>query len=221
MPKLNKDIEPTYGLTSKNEEVVNIITHGLGIPFSIAALVLLVQEGLTQDNGLYLAAVLVYGLTMFWTYTTSTIYHGLYKAQPNRRNKFHLLDHTAIYLFIAGTYTPIALFVLPGAWSIGIFSGIWFLALSGVVYKTFFLGRFPKLSLIIYLLMGWLIIVAIKPLLSAASSELLFWIFAGGASYSLGTLFFSLKRLKYSHGIWHLFVLGGTVCHFLGIYWYV
>lgn len=216
-----KNIHPTYGLTSKEEEVVNIITHGIGIPFAIVALILLIFSGLQNPNVGYLAAVILYGITMLWTYISSTLYHSLYKAQPQRRNKFHLLDHTAIYFFIAGTYTPIALFVLPGIWRWIIFGGIWFLAIAGVTFKFFALGKYPKLSLIIYLLMGWLIVIAIKPLFTNASNELLFWIFAGGLSYSIGTIFFSLKAVKYSHGVWHLFVLGGSVCHFLGIYWYI
>jgi hemolysin III len=218
---MKKDIKPTYGLTSREEEVLNIITHGIGIPLSLIALSLLLIKGLESTNEWYLSALVLYGLTMLWTYTTSTVYHSLYTAQPQRRNRFHLLDHTAIYLFIAGSYTPMALFVLPGNWRWLIFGGIWFLALVGVIFKILALGRYPKVSLIIYLLMGWLIVIAIKPLLNNASNELLFWIFAGGVSYTIGTIFFSLKKLKYSHGVWHLFVLGGSTCHFLAIYWYI
>jgi hemolysin III len=221
MSFLQKKIEPTYGLTSKKEEVVNIITHGLGIPFSIAALVLLLNQALYNQNWEYTAAVMIYGITMLFTYTTSTIYHSLYKVRPQRRNKFHLLDHVAIYLFIAGSYTPIALFVLPGIWSPIVLTSVWVLALAGVLYKVFLLGRFPKISLIIYLAMGWLIVIAFRPLFQSASQELLFWIFAGGACYTIGTIFFSLKKIKFSHGIWHLLVLAGTICHFIGIYYHV
>lgn len=213
--------EKTYKDTTKTEEIVNIITHGVGIPLSITALVLLILNGLNSQSWLYLPAVLIYGLTMLWTYTTSTVYHSVYKLGPEKRNLFHLLDHTAIYLFIAGTYTPIALFVLPGMWSWFIFAGVWFLAILGVIFKFLFIGRFKKLSLAIYLLMGWMIVIAIKPLWDSSSAALLFWIFAGGACYSIGTVFFSLERLKFSHGIWHLFVLGGSICHFLGIYLHI
>lgn len=216
-----KNNQPTYEETTRKEEIINIITHGAGIPLAIAGLVLLIKNGWEKESWLYMAALVIYGLTMLWTYTTSTVYHSLYKAHPRKRNVYHLLDHTAIYLFIAGTYTPIALFVLPGMWSIGIFSGIWALALIGVVFKVFFLGKFKKLSLVIYLLMGWMIVIAIKPLINHASTDLLFWILAGGACYSLGTVFFSLRRMPYSHGVWHLLVLGGSICHFVGIYLYV
>ncbi len=208
-------------VSSPKEEIWNSITHGIGIPLAAAGLVLLILNAIDRGSVSYWIAALVYGISMLWTYTTSTVYHASYKVRPGLRHYFHLLDHTAIYLFIAGTYTPIALFVLPGWWSVIILTSVWSLALAGLIYKIFFLNHFKKLSLAIYLMMGWLLIVAIKPLFEHAPTGLLVWIFAGGAAYTLGTVFFSLRKMKYAHSIWHLLVLSGSICHFLGIYLYV
>lgn len=213
--------QPTFEDTSVLEEKVNSITHGIGIVVALSAIVLLAIEGVESNNLLYTVALMIYGLSFLWTYTTSTLYHSFYRSSVKFRNKLHLLDHTAIYLFIAGTYTPISLFVLPGWWSYGILAAVWTIALVGVFFKVFFLGRFKKLSLVLYLLMGWLIVIAAKPMLEHGSHELLFWILAGGICYSIGTIFFSWRNLRFSHGIWHLFVLAGSICHFVGIYIHV
>lgn len=207
--------------STPQEELWNSITHGIGVPLAIAALVLLIINAIDRESATYWVAALVYGTSMIWTYASSTIYHSFHRAKPSVRYYLHLIDHTAIYLFIAGTYTPIALFALPGWWSTVILAAVWSLALAGVIYKLFFLGKYKKLSLAIYLLMGWLIIFAIKPLFEHAPTGLLWWIFAGGAAYTLGTVFFSLRQVKYAHSIWHLLVLAGSICHFLGIYLYV
>jgi hemolysin III len=207
--------------SSPKEETWNAITHGIGIPFALAALVLLIGKASDRGDLSYWIAALLYGFSMLWTYVTSTVYHSMYNAKDSLRHYLHLIDHTAIYLFIAGSYTPIALFILQGMWSTIILSSVWSLALVGVVYKLFFLGKYQKLSLAIYLLMGWLIVFAIKPLFESAPQELLIWIFAGGAFYTVGTIFFSLRKLRFSHSIWHLLVLGGSICHFVGIYLYI
>jgi hemolysin III len=206
---------------SPKEEIWNTITHGIGIPFALAALVLLIGKASDRGDISYWIAALLYGFSMLWTYITSTVYHSMFNAKESLRYYLHLIDHTAIYLFIAGSYTPIALFILPGMWSTIILTSVWSLALIGVVYKLFFLGKYQKLSLAIYLLMGWLIVFAIKPLFESAPNELLIWIFAGGACYTLGTIFFSLRSLPFSHSIWHLLVLSGSICHFIGIYLYI
>lgn len=215
------EAERTYDQSSRQEEIWNSISHGIGIPIGLVALGLLVNEALATQSTVYLLAVIVYGLTFIWTYTTSTLYHLAHNASIKMRNRLHLLDHTAIYLFIAGTYTPIAIFALPEIWNLGILIGVWTLAVSGILIKIYSIGKMRKLSLVFYLLMGWLIILAAKPLLNHAPMPLIYWILAGGACYSIGTIFFSLRKLKYSHAIWHLFVLGGSICHFYGIYEYV
>ncbi len=211
----------TYDLSTKEEEIWNSISHGIGIPIGIGAMALLVKEAIDTGSIIYLLAVVVYGLSFVWTYTTSTLYHLAHNKSVRTRNFLHLMDHTAIYLFIAGTYTPIALFALPETWNFGILIGIWLLALGGILIKIFSIGKWKKLSLIFYLLMGWLIVVAAKPLLDHAPLELIIWILAGGAFYTLGTIFFSMHKLKYAHAIWHVMVLGGSLCHFYGIYEYL
>lgn len=216
-----KKARPVTPVSSPKEELWNSITHGIGIPIALAGLVLLTINAVDRESLTYWVAALVYGFTMLWTYITSTVYHSFYKARPGIRHTLHLMDHTAIYLFIAGTYTPIALFMLPGWWSTLILASVWTLALGGMVYKIFFLGRYKKLSLAIYLLMGWLIVFAFKPLYESAPIGLIIWILAGGAAYTLGTVFFSLRSMKYAHSIWHLLVLAGSICHFIGIYLYV
>lgn len=213
-------VKQTYQKHSTAQEWGNIISHGLGIPFALVALILLLSEAMQRDTA-YTVVVLVYGLSMLWTYLTSTLYHSSYKASIKWRNRWHLLDHTAIYLFIAGSYTPIAYYMLPSVWSTVILISVWVIAVAGVVLKFFMLGRFKKLSLALYLIMGWLIVAAAKPLWLTAPPELVYWIAAGGASYSIGTVFFSLRQMPYSHTVWHVFVLGGTVCHFWGIYKYI
>ena len=216
-----KEVERTYDQSTRQEEIWNSISHGIGIPIGLLALGLLIREAIQTQNTVYLIAVLVYGITFTWTYTTSTLYHLSHNASVKVRNLLHLLDHTAIYLFIAGTYTPLAIFALPEIWNLGILIGIWSLAIGGILIKIFSIGKWRKLSLVFYLLMGWMIVLAAKPLLDFAPMPLIYWILAGGAFYTLGTIFFSLRKLKYAHAIWHVFVLGGSLCHFYGIYEYL
>lgn len=210
----------TYQEYSRTEEILNIITHGVGIPLAITGLVMLTLKA-EQRSDAYLYAGIIYGISMLGTYLTSTLYHGTFNLGSKIRNWFHLLDHAAIYVFIAGTYTPIAYFMLPEGWNWGILAGVWAFALIGVVFKLVAIGKYKKLSLALYLMMGWLIVIAAKPLWETAPHNLVYWIIAGGAFYSLGTVFFSLRKVPYSHAIWHLLVLGGSICHFVGIYIYV
>ena len=211
----------TYREYSDPEEIANIITHGLGVVLGIGRFILLLIKGLRVGNPLYTVAVSIYSLTLIWTYSTSTLYHSAYKAGVKLKNTFHLMDHTAIYLFIAGTYTPVALFALPGDWRYIILGGIWTLAILGIIFKIFSIGRFNWLSTIFYLLMGWMILIAAKPLINYADPALVYWILAGGICYSLGVIFFMWDRLRYSHAIWHLWVLAGSICHFVAIYGYL
>ncbi len=215
------NITPHKAARQSKEELWNSITHGIGIPIAIAGITLLIINAIDRESLTYWVAALVYGFSMLWTYITSTVYHIFHKVRPGVRHYLNLLDHTAIYLFIAGTYTPIALFVLSGWWSTVILISVWTLALGGIVYKLFFLGRYRKLSLAIYIAMGWLIVIAFKPFYESAPSGLLIWILAGGIAYTLGTIFFSLQKMRYAHSVWHVLVLIGTICHFVGIYLYV
>lgn len=216
-----KEVKETYQSYSKEEEWVNIITHGIGIALGVVGYFLLLFKENTPETIVYYISVTVYCATFVWTYTTSTVYHSLNNARIRLKNAFHLLDHTAIYLFIAGTYTPISVYFLPKGWSIFILIAIWTLALAGLIFKFFSIGKFNKLSTYLYLAMGWLIVIALKPLLDTAPINLIWWIVAGGVCYSLGTIFFLKDSLKYAHGIWHVWVLAGSICHFCGIYLYI
>jgi hemolysin III len=160
----------------------------------------------------------IFGATMVWVYFTSTLYHAL----PRNRAKrvFRILDHGAIFLLIAGTYSPFTLGPLRGAWGWTLFGSVWSLALAGVVFKTVGGVRYPKLSTSLYIAMGWLVVVAIEPLRLSVPTSGLFWLLAGGIAYTAGVAFFAPRRLRYSHFVWHLFVIAGTACHFAAVLWY-
>ncbi len=201
------------------DELVNALTHGIGVGLAIAGLVLLVVYGAVNGTAVHVVSGSIFGGTMVLLYLASTLYHSF--PWPETKRIFKIIDHSSIYLLIAGTYTPFTLVTLDGAWGWTLFGIIWGLALAGVIFKTMFTGRFPRLSSLIYLGMGWLIVIAIKPLYDALSFWGLFWLFAGGLSYTFGVIFYSWKSLPFSHGIWHLFVLGGTICHFFAVFWHV
>jgi hemolysin III len=219
---MTKTVSKTYREYSEQEEWVNIVTHAIGIVLGISSFVLFMLKGIEEQRTVaYFITLSIYCLTFSWTYITSTVYHSLFRASISLKNKAHLLDHTAIYLFIAGTYTPVAYFFLPGNWSIAILVLIWLFALAGVIFKLYSIGKWNKLSTYLYLTMGWLIVVAAKPLIETAPNELLYLIALGGICYSIGTIFFLMNGLKHAHGIWHLFVLAGSVAHLVGIYSFI
>jgi hemolysin III len=197
------------------EELVNTITHGAGAVLSVVAAVVVVSLALTSGEPKLLAGALVYGMAMVLLYTASTLYHSCCRWPLKRR--LQLLDHCAIYVFIAATYTPLALAALDGAWEWGMLTVIWSLAVAGVVYKLFLLGRWPRFSTFTYLGMGWIAAVALPVLLRTLDGTTVFWVVAGGLAYTLGTPFLHATRIRFSHGIWHGFVLTGSVCHYLAI----
>jgi hemolysin III len=201
-------------------EIANAVTHGIGTVFAVAALVILVVFAGSYGDLWHIISVAIYGSTLVILYLTSTLYHSF----QGRRVKhiFRILDHSAIYLLIAGTYTPFTLVTLRGALSWTVFAIIWTMALSGVVLKVLFIKKFAILFIIFYLLMGWLVLFTIKPLLLNLPGGGLIWLITGGVFYSLGVIFYIIgkKRLLY-HAIWHLFVLGGSICHFFSILFYV
>lgn len=204
---------------SQKEEIASAITHGIGVGLSIWALVLLVMKAVDQGNVYHVVSFTVFGSALITVYLNSTLFHAI---RAHRVKKFfNLMDHAAIYFLIAGTYTPITLGPLRGPWGWSIFGVIWGLAFAGIIFKVFFIGKYRTLSAILYVAMGWAIIVAIKPLLNAMPENGLWLLLAGGLSYSGGVVFYILKGIPYAHSIWHLFVLGGSVCHFLSIYIYV
>ncbi|HEY5780311.1 MAG TPA: hemolysin III family protein [Lysobacter sp.] len=197
------------------EEFANALTHGLGATAALAGGAVLITLAALYGDGWQLASAIVFGTSLLLLYVASTLYHAA--QHPVTKGRLKVVDHCAIYLLIAGTYTPFTLIGLRGPWGWSLFAAIWTLALAGVVFKLFYTGRFKLLSTAIYITMGWLVIVAIKPLLGALDGWTLGWMFAGGAFYTLGTVFYHRPSLPYSHAIWHLFVLGGSVCHYVAV----
>lgn len=197
------------------EELANSISHGLGVILAIAGLAVLVGFASVYGTATHIVGVSVFGLTMILLYTASTLYHSV--TQPKLKEMLRTLDHSAIYLLIAGTYTPFCLVNLSGVWGWSVFAAIWSLALIGIVSRMTLGRKSNKVSVIIYLLMGWFIVIAFKPLMSNLNSTGLFFLFGGGLCYTAGVVFYVWHRLPYHHAIWHLFVLGGTVLHFFAI----
>jgi hemolysin III len=197
------------------EELVNALTHGAGIVASLAGGgVLLTLAALSGDpRRIVGAAVFVFALVLL--YTASTLYHAVRHERTKAQLK--VLDHCAIFVMIAGTYTPFTLVSLRGGWGWGLFAAIWLLAVVGIVFKLYFTGRFKRTSTFLYIAMGWLVLVAMGPLAEAVSTATLAWLVLGGLSYTAGTVFYLNQRLPYAHGIWHLFVLGGSACHFAAV----
>ena len=205
---------------SFGEEIANSITHGIGALLSIAALALLVILAVTQDDPVRIISAVIYGSSLILLFLFSTIYHSL----PGSRIKkiFQLLDHCAIYLLIAGTYTPVLLISLKGAWGYSLMVAIWSLALFGIFFKVFYgEERFPKISLFTYISMGWLIIIASTEMITAIPPGGLILLAIGGVVYTSGVAIYVRDDLPYNHAVWHLFVLGGSACHFFAVYKYV
>ena len=206
----------TYSL---GEEIANAITHGLGVGLSIVALTLLVAFAAIWGNGWHLASAIVYGVTMLLLYVSSTLYHSI--PGDKARHVLKIIDHSSIYLLIAGTYTPFTLVTLRESGGWWLFGVVWSLAIVGVALEAFWVYRPKWVSAVVYLGMGWLVVVVINPLVANLPSPGLWLLVAGGLAYTLGTIFYVLKRVPYTHAIWHLFVLAGSVCHFLAVMLYV
>jgi hemolysin III len=210
---------PEDHANSAEAEMANSATHGLGAILSVVALVLLVVSGSLAGGARKIVGGAVFGGSLVLLYTMSTLYHGL--IHPRAKAVFQIQDHSAIYLLIAGTYTPFCLVTLRGGWGWSLFGVIWGLAALGVTFKAVFGDRFEVLSTAVYLGMGWLIVIAARPLYRAIPGGGLAWLAAGGAFYSLGVGFFAWRRLRFHHAIWHLFVLGGSLCHVVSVLGYV
>ena len=207
------------GSQTAGEELVNVITHGIGAAFGIAGLGALVVGAWRHSDVWRTASFIIYGATLVLLYLASAFYHGA--RSPHTKRLLQFFDHTAIYLLIAGTYTPFTLVSLRGPWGWTMFGLIWGLAVTGILLNVFFFGRLGFISTILYLLMGWLVVIAIKPVMDAVSVRGLVWLVAGGLSYTIGVVFYAWHRLPYAHPIWHLFVLAGSVFHYFAIFFYV
>lgn len=206
-------------LYTLGEEVAHAITHGLGVVLSIAGLTVLVARASLYGDAWHIVAVSIFGATLVLMYTASTLYHSI--PLPRAKHVLRVIDHSLIYFLIAGTYTPFTLVTLRGPWGWSLFGLTWGLAIAGVIFKIFATGRFEKVSLAIYLGMGWCAIAAIQPLLQNLEPGGLALMLAGGLTYSGGVAFYVWRRLRYHHAIWHLFVLIGSVLHYFAILFYV
>jgi hemolysin III len=201
------------------EEIANSITHGIGLLLSLCGLSVLIVLAVLKGTAWHIVSCAVYGVTLVLVYSASTLYHSV-PGEASRRI-FKVLDHSAIYLLIAGTYTPFLLVTLRGGWGWTLFGMVWGLALLGIFYKIFFLDRFKVVSTAGYVVMGWLVVLALKPLLAVMPAHGMIWLAAGGLAYTGGVVFFAWQRLPYSHTIWHLFVLTGSICHYMAVLLYV
>ena len=207
---------PRYTL---GEDIANSVTHGVGALLSLVGTAFLLLQAANRGTPLHLASFALYGLTLVLLHTSSSLYHAL--RPPGVRRVFWVFDHCSIYLLIAGTYTPFLLLALWGRWGLTMLVAIWALAVAGVVLKSVFIGRFRRTSLAVYLLMGWMIVLAAREVWLRVPHGALLYIAIGGGLYTVGTIFFGWKRLPYNHMIWHLFVLGGSITHYLGILIYL
>ena len=200
-------------------EMANSLTHAVGLIASLAGLVVLVVFAALGGTARHIVACSIYGATMVLLYLASTLYHSM--RAPRARHVFKIMDHAAIYLLIAGTYTPFTLVSLGGGWGWSIFGVVWGLAIVGIVLKIFFVHRFKVVSVLVYLGMGWLSVIIIKPLLAQVSVGVVWWLLAGGLCYTIGIIFYAWKAIPHHHAIWHLFVMGGSACHFFAVMYYV
>jgi hemolysin III len=200
------------------EEAANVATHAAGLVASVVGAVVLVYLGIARGEALHVASAGLYGATLVALYAASTLYHAF--RRPGLKRVLRVLDHCAIYLLIAGTYTPFVLVGLGGRLGWSLFAVVWTIAAAGIVFKIFATGRFAVVSTAAYVAMGWLGVVAILPLIRSLSGAALVWLLAGGIAYTAGTFFYH-RKIPYAHALWHVFVLLGSVCHFVAIGLYV
>ena len=213
-----KDIEKTndYSLI---EEKINIISHAIGFILSIVVLVFLATYATLRGDIWHIVSFSIFGASLIILYAASTSYHSAKK--PELRSWLKIIDHASIYVLIAGTYTPFTLVTLKGTAGWVIFGISWGLALTGIILKLFFTGKYNLVSTIMYVLMGWIIVFALKPLINELPFEGILWLVAGGISYTVGAILYSIKKIKFNHAIFHMFVLFGSFCHFMSVFFYV
>ena len=200
------------------EEIANSISHGLGLVLALVAVPVLVLSAMRAGDVRFMIGVSVFGATMVLLYLASTLYHST--THEAAKGMFRLFDHTAIFLLIAGTYTPFALGVLRGPWGWSMLAAVWTLAIVGITLKIIARTRHSRISIVLYVLMGWLAVVATKPILELIPVPGILLILAGGLAYTGGLAFFAAQRIRYNHFIWHLFVIAGTICHYFAVLWY-
>jgi len=211
--------EPFKFKFTLKEEVWNGITHGIGAALAVAGLTLLVVLAAINGDSWRIVSFSIYGSTLVLLYLASTLYHSI--QIPKVKRVLQVMDHAAIYLLIAGSYTPFLLVNMRGTLGWTLFGVVWGLALLGIALRTIFVGRFEKLAVAGYLLMGWLMVVGFKEMQLSIPSGGMALIIAGGITYTVGVIFFAWRKLPYNHAIWHLFVMGGSMCHFFAMLFYV
>lgn len=197
------------------EEIANSITHGIGALLSIAGLVLLVVQAARHGNAWHVVSYTIFGSTMILLYLASTLYHSI--QHPKAKAFLNIIDHSAIFLLIAGTYTPFVLVSLRGGWGWTLFGIIWGLAIVGIVFKCVSFSRFKVLTVLPYIIMGWLVVIAMPQVIRQLNQTALIFLIIGGLSYTMGTIFYAWRKLPFGHAVWHLFVLGGTITHFFSV----
>jgi hemolysin III len=207
------------GKYSLIEEIFNSIIHGTGILISLAGLVLLIVFSSLYGKASHIVSCTIFGITLVLLYTASTLYHS--SREPQIKHIFRIIDHSCIYALIAGTYTPFMLVAVRGVLGWTMFAIVWSLTILGILFKVFFIHRFKILSTLAYILMGWLVVFAIKPIFQTLPGGAIVWLISGGLAYTGGTIFYAWKRLPFNHAIWHLFVLTGSICHFCAVFFYV
>ncbi len=218
VPLTDSPSPPGYRRQTPREEIANSVSHGIGLAAAVAATPILIIDAADRGGPMGAAGAGIFAGSVVLLYLSSVLYHAL--PQNRAKRVFQLFDHSAIFILIAGTYTPFTLGVLRGAWGWSLLGLVWSLALAGLLLKTYGGMRYRRLSLALYLAMGWLVIIALKPLLQLMPVEGILWLLAGGISYTAGVVFFAANQVRYSHFIWHLFVLAGTVCHFIAVVLY-
>lgn len=209
----------TANYYSPLEEKTNIISHAIGLILSVVALLLMLIRAGGDGDVLQIVSAAIFGASLIALYVASTLYHSA--SDPEVRARLRINDHATIYVLIAGTYTPFTLVTLNGPVGWTVFGISWGMALTGVTLKLFFTGKYNVLSTLMYVFMGWVIIFAIKPLVAALPPGGLYWLFGGGIAYTVGAILYSIKKIKFNHAIFHLFVLLGSFCHFMAVYFYV
>lgn len=217
MKKNRNNYKQQYRTLTLGEEIFNSISHGIGTLLSIAALVILVVFAAIKGNAWHVVSFTIFGSSLVLLYLSSTLYHSFTKIKV--KNLFARFDHAAIFFLIAGTYTPFVLTVLRGALGWTLFGIIWGLAITGMVIRSIYLTRFRKLMVGIYLAMGWMFLIAIVPIVKNLTGVSIAFLFIGGGCYSVGVIFYAWRNLKYGHGIWHLFVLAGSIMHFFSVFY--
>ncbi len=218
---MDKDAAPKHQLPeyTLGEEIANSVTHGIGALLSLIGTAILLYRAVHDGTTLHVISFAVYGSCLFLLHLSSTLYHAL--RPPRAKRVFRVFDHCSIYLLIAGTYTPFLLLSLWGRWGLTLLIAIWTLAIAGIVFKSLFIGRLQKVSVLLYILMGWMIIVAAREAWIRVPHAAIGFVAAGGLFYTLGVAFYAWKSLPYNHAVWHLFVLGGSACHYAAILLYL